>query len=244
MGWLSTREAALRLDVSEQHVRRLVRAGELPSQQISGRWLIDSHAVGARERVGDPSGRPPAPRTAWAVLRLLVAAAQRDDVGAWSALDDRRLRFRLHALLDGAPPVESWSRWLRRRAAIRRVWMHEGVLERFSQDQRVSVTGDHAAALGGVGIAAGPGRRFYVAAAEVTTLVQRYRAQDAVDGQVELLVVPPGVPAGMRPSPGQPVPPVVALVDLLDSPDARQHGIALDVVGAAARRLRRSPAVS
>lgn len=240
MTWLSTSEAARQLAITEQQVRRLARAGRLPSRHVAGRWLIGSSAVRARAGTTQLAGRPPSPVTAWALLHLLAdsSASGEDISGVWHRVPDRRLRFRLRRLLDDGPAVETWSQWLRRRAAVQRTWVHPGVLERLALDGRLSATGDYAVALGGHGLAAGPARLFYVAAENAGGVLEEYRGQLDDKGQVHLLVIPSVVPSALRPTPGEAVPATIALVDLLDSPDARQQGLARDTLCAARKRLQ------
>ncbi|WP_133767153.1 helix-turn-helix domain-containing protein [Amnibacterium kyonggiense] len=44
----STKEAAMRMRCSEQHVRALVRAGRLPAQRIGRTWVIEPGATDRR----------------------------------------------------------------------------------------------------------------------------------------------------------------------------------------------------
>ena len=74
--------------------------------------------------------------------------------------------------------------------------------------------------------------------------MDKYRAHEDPDGRVVLMVVPDEVSEALLPQPGEPVPPVVALVDLLESPDARQRHLAKKLITRAALiakgRLQRS----
>lgn len=44
-GFITVREAAETLGVTEQHVRRLIRSHELPGERVGGRWLIPADVV-------------------------------------------------------------------------------------------------------------------------------------------------------------------------------------------------------
>jgi hypothetical protein len=167
----------------------------------------------------------------------------------WSqatSLDDRRVRFRLRHHLEDAPPAELWASWLRRRSSPRPVWVHPGVRDRFASDPRLHAGGENGAAAAEVGVGAGVGRSaiFYLSEADVQDVMGKYRAHQDPDGQVVLMVVPDEVSGALLPQPGEPVPHVVALVDLLESPDARQRHLAKELIAKAALnakgRLQRS----
>ena len=76
MAWLSIREAAERLDVSEVRVRQLAAAGELGARRHSAVWLIDEGAVEARRDVPRRAGRPIEPESAWLLLSVLADASR------------------------------------------------------------------------------------------------------------------------------------------------------------------------
>jgi len=143
---------------------------------------------------------------------------------------DRKDRYRMRQLLSSAPEPPRWSQWLRRRADPHRVWVHPGVLDRLAADPRLRPGGGFAAAAAGVGLAAGPPRRFYVGAGDLNAVMSAYHAREDLDGQIELMVIPESVPAGLRPGPGA-VPKPVAFADLLDSEDARERHAGLQFAG-------------
>jgi excisionase family DNA binding protein len=70
---LSVSEAADFLDVSDRRVRQLIEGGVLPARQTSHGWVIERAAVEARSKNHHRAGRPPAARTAWAILDELAA---------------------------------------------------------------------------------------------------------------------------------------------------------------------------
>jgi excisionase family DNA binding protein len=244
--WLGVEEAAERLGVGPSQVRRLARDGELPARRVGSTWLIDDAGIERRRDLEPSAGRPLSPLMAWAVLHSLIAALGGDpapisshpasEVASW--LGDRKERYRLRRLLSGAPPVSRWEGWLRRRATPRRIWVHPGVVDRLAADRRVRPGGAFAVAMAGLGLS-GPDRPslFYVDAEDADAVVAKYRGCDDPDGPLTLMVIPPEVPSGLRPRPGTPTPPAVALVDLLVSSDARQRHLATELLGAAAARL-------
>ena len=235
MDLLSIDEAAARMGLHPAHVRRLVRVGELPGLKIGGRWLVTDDALRSRHRLKAQPGRPLSPAMAWAVLAA-VEAGQRDKLGsaagrsaggrgepAGADAPDRRRRYRIRQLLSDAPSAERWAAWLRRRALPRRVWVHQGVLDRLGQDLRVHAGGPVAAAVAADGVG-GP-LLFYVAETDADHVVRDYRAVDEPDGQVLMMVVPKAVADAFGP-PGEPVGAVVGLVDMLSSADARERHVA------------------
>jgi excisionase family DNA binding protein len=70
---VSVTEAADLLDVSDRRVRQLIEGGVLPARQTSHGWVIERAAVEARSKNRHRAGRPPAARTAWAILDELAA---------------------------------------------------------------------------------------------------------------------------------------------------------------------------
>jgi excisionase family DNA binding protein len=250
MDWMSVAEAAAKLGLSEPHVRRLAATGALPAHRLSCGWVVSAAAVRDRAHFPPAAGRPLSPAMAWALLHLVDAAGPEnpqdatDAPGAdrlalgWAAAGDRKVRYRLRGLLGSAPAPHRWSQWLRRRAEPRRLWVHSGVLDRFTKDQRLRPAGGFAAAASGFGIVAGPPRRFYIDAADVDAVIAHYRGGEQADGQVELMVIPDTVAVAMRPQLGVPVPAAVALVDLLDSADARERHLAIEFVAEISRRFQ------
>jgi excisionase family DNA binding protein len=246
--WLGVEEAAEKLGVGPSQVRRLARDGQLPARRVGSTWLIDDAGIERRRGLEPSAGRPLSPPMAWAVLRSVDAAvggpADISSHPAYEAaiqLSDRKERYRLRRLLSGAPPVNRWEAWLRRRAAPRRIWVHPGVAHRLAADRRVRPGGAPAVAAAGLGLSgADRPSMFYVDAEDADAVVAKYRGRDDPDGPLTLMVIPPEVPSELRPEPGAPTPPAVALVDLLSSADARQHHLATKLLAAAAARLART----
>lgn len=88
---LTVAQAAARLGVGPEQVRRLARAGKLSARTIGRTLVFDDDAVEARARLPLKAGRALAPRSAWAALWLLSG----DDAGWLPAADRSRLRARL-----------------------------------------------------------------------------------------------------------------------------------------------------
>ena len=66
----------------------------------------------------------------------------------------------------------------------------------------------------------------YVAAIDVADVVSDDELEAVPDGQVDLRLIPSGVPAALLPAPGAGVPLAVALVDIVASADARSRYLA------------------
>lgn len=146
-----------------------------------------------------------------------------------SDVADRQARHRVRRLLAEQVPARRWESWLAGRAERRRVWVHPGVLDRLAADGRVHVGGVAAAAALGFGFGGGAVRRFYLGANDVDDVVAQFRLVDDPVGSVELMVVSEAgveASAGLPVRPG-PVPPAVALADLLESDDARERHAAV-----------------
>jgi excisionase family DNA binding protein len=249
MGFVSTDEAAQQLGMHPVHVRRLMRAGELPGQKVGARWLVSEEALRQRQRLQPFPGRPLSSEMAWLVLQV-VDAALRDKVApaverhevadAIGAVSDRRLRYRVREALAEAPEVERWGSWLRRRARQRRVRTHPGVVTRLVSDKRLHAGGQAAAAAAQLSVGVGGEAVFYVDAADVDALLADYRGRYDTSGQVLLMVLPEQRPSGVAPTPGKPMGPAVGLVDLLGSPDARERHVATKLLERALSVVKRA----
>lgn len=68
---IAVREAAKRLEVSDQRVRDMLRSGELTGRQLAGHWIVDLGSVQERARLGFPHGRPWSERTVEHVVTAL-----------------------------------------------------------------------------------------------------------------------------------------------------------------------------
>lgn len=243
MDQMSVDEAAKRMGLHPAHVRRLVREGEIPAQKVGARWLVSESALRQRDRLQPSSGRPLSPNMAWALLELAGAGLRADEdvrgVRAVHELLDRRARHRLRRLLADAPPPNRWAAWLRRRAQPERVWVHPGVIGRLASDSRIHAGAAAAAAAAEMGVGAGVGEEqvFYLNESDLGAVLDDYRGRLDPDGQLLFMVIPDEVADDLRPNPGE-VSPAVALVDLLNSADARQRHLAADLLDSASRKIK------
>jgi hypothetical protein len=247
MEWMSVADASRALHLSEQHIRRLASSGALAAHRLPGGWLVAEQAVRERAHSAPPSaGRPLSEAMSWLVLRALnenIESSPDPDaapVPVLARIDDRKVRYRLRKLLADAPQLEQWPSWLRHRGELKRVWVHPGVLARLAEDDRLRAGGGGTAACIAIGITASEQRRFYIRKADFPAVMEQYRAREVPDGQVELLLIPSAICDGPPPD-ASPVPLALVLLDLLESPDARAHRAASEVLSAAVSRLAAQP---
>lgn len=223
----------------------------MAAHRFPGGWVLSAPAVQLRRARPPEVGRPPSALMSWRLLSILSATIATGDLVAGVEPDaerylirDRRVRYRIRQLIAGAPPVHTWPGWLRRRAEMRRVWVHPGVLERMIADARLHPGGASAAAAVGVPVSAASSRRLYLREYDIAAVLDEYRARADSDGQLELMVVPSSASDHLPDAParaGAPVPVAAALVDLLESPDAREHHVATTLLAAAAARATETP---
>ncbi|MFN0092214.1 MAG: helix-turn-helix domain-containing protein [Acidimicrobiales bacterium] len=226
----SVKEAAAALGVSVQHVRRLIRSGLLPARLIGDVWVLPADAVRERSSIAPPAGRPLSAETAWRLLQLVDVTLVRSAVLTGevpTALDElagsRHQRRRLLDHLAHAPDVGQWHLWLRRRADRKLWWVHPAAIAKLDADERVQHIHPPA-------VVWPDGDSRYVSAADEEHLAATFAAKPASDGNVALLVFDPDV------APGR-IPAAAAVVDLLNSPEARQRYAAGEALGGAHRRL-------
>jgi excisionase family DNA binding protein len=234
MDLVSIDDAAQQMGLHPSHLRRLVRNGEIPGRKVGAHWLVSEAALRQRERLQACPGRPLSAPMAWAVMKVVDTGLQGslDSHSDSDALGDRRFRFRLRRHLQDSPPAELWPSWLRRRSSPRRVWVHPGVKNRLASDPRLYAGGENGAAAAEIGLGAWKSGStiFYVSGDDVQDVMDKYKVREDPDGQVTLMVVSGEVSGALLPQPGEPVSRVVVLVDLLESPDARQRHLAKDLI--------------
>jgi hypothetical protein len=128
--------------------------------------------------------------------------------------------------LGSLPDGHSFANLVRRRADVQSYRVHPGVVAELAKDARVSLGGAQAlAALDG--LAEGPAPLLaYVDAGEGARLVARYRAKLDPAGNVQLAMIPPGVPVVFRPEPGKLTSASVTYTDAIAAEDARARWLA------------------
>jgi excisionase family DNA binding protein len=235
---MSTPEAASTLGVSARRVRQLLEAGELEADVIGGRSLIDADSVYRRLEHRPAPGRPLSPELAWALLAALSLGELPWNEALLSAAPDRRLRHRLIHQLSSPHDAGEWRRLLRRRADPMRYWAHPSVHRGLLGDQLVSAGRARAASAHGLDVSPGGERYIYVPRSRLGELEARYALEADPQGALVLMVYDDGKHMKV-PKPGHPAPVAVAVVDMLDSNDARmQHQAATWLSETIARRMQ------
>jgi excisionase family DNA binding protein len=218
--FLTVAEAAKRLSVTQNRVRSLVAAGDLPASSVGMNLLIPGDAVEGRLSRGQGRGRRLTTGNAWAALYLAAGLPV-----AWL---DRRERWRIrhylehHRLVDIRPQLVARGRPRAFRA-------HPAMLERLRSDSALMLTGTTGASELRLGLIGGTDRvEAYVAASDLDMLVGRYYLRASREPNVLLRVMEaPGVP---EPRPHVAPRSAVAL-DLLDDPDPRAQQVGREILG-------------
>jgi excisionase family DNA binding protein len=216
---LSAPEAAAVLGVSARRVRQLLDSGELDAEVVGGRALLDADSVYRRLEQRPPAGRPLSPELAWALLAALSLDAVRWDDSLRSVAPDRRLRHRLIRQLNSPHDAQEWRQLLRRRADLQRYWAHPAVVTDLLADSQLSAGRARAASAHGLDVSPGEEAFAYVPLDALVALERRYALEPDPHGAVELMAYDSAHRGG--PQPGHPVPVAAAVVDMLDSRDAR-----------------------
>jgi hypothetical protein len=213
--------------VSRRSESELAADGRLAAHRTSGGWLISAADIADRG-ASELRGRPIGPNTAWA----LIVALSGGDVT--SAILDRSLRSRInrliHSLPDPATAYEPWRSCLGRRHALRRFWVHPGVLERLRHDSRVSLGGLEVVGTGDGLTGRSDRLDLYAVAVTVQGLTVDYRLRNDPRGAVFLHVVPDSVRSEFSPHGGSPVPKAAGAADLLDEDDPRAKQAGADLL--------------
>ncbi|WNV87640.1 helix-turn-helix domain-containing protein [Umezawaea sp. Da 62-37] len=223
-GLISVRAASEQLRVSPDHVRDLVRAGDLDAVTPGREVLVTSESVARRAASAPAAGRPLTPANAWAVLWL--ASGQTPN---WVSSSDL-VRVRRFA----ARPLPRWPRMLINRAHVHRVRVPDPVLNRVRSLTGVTAGGAAAAASHGSNLLPGVSEHeFYLTQA----------ALHAVRGVRGVGWRSPSPNVVLRVLPGTLPPDVIAGVmhdvavrgmaaaDLLDRGDERSRHAAAELLG-------------
>lgn len=197
---LDVHQAAAALGVSDVQIGRLIDAGELDARRFGRSWAIDSESLRRYRIVRPRRGRPLTERTAW--RRLLVAEPP--------------------ANIDEAIDL---TRLVRRRSRNERLRILPAFGDRVMGDLRVHHGGAHAAIHHGAGIGRPERHDVYISAADADAFRAEYHADpNSENPNVVLRVVDEPVEFGRF------VPPIVAVLDLLDAADTRAAAEALRVL--------------
>jgi excisionase family DNA binding protein len=216
---LTVAQAAARLGVSQEQVRRLVRSGKLSASRVGRTLVLDDDAVAGRARLPIKAGRALAPGTAWAALWQL--SGERVD---WlTAADRSRLSARLRTY-----DAEQLVAAERNRADRHELRVLPAYRDRLLSADGVVASGMTAAdAVAADIVAAGAADEIYCSAATLAVLRRDYGLSDR--GQANLVV---RVPRFARlPLAGRThMPAAVVAVDLAESADVRTRRAGLDLL--------------
>ena len=225
---LTVGQAAERLGVGQEQVRRLIRAGKLAARKVGRTLVLDDDAVDGRARLPITAGRALAPRTAWAALWQLSG----EDVDWLSAADRSRLVARLRGY--DAERLVAASRDRAERYELR-------VLPAYRQ--RVLATDGvvpsgltAAAAVGADIVAAEAADEVYCTATALTALRRELGLSDR--GQPNLVVRVPRYDR-LDLTGRAHMPAAVVAVDLAESSEVRTRRAGLDLLAAALGDLAR-----
>lgn len=204
---ISVTDAADHLGVSPQQIRALLGDGLLEGVKLGGRWLVDHESIDRLIANRRGPGRPLSPENAWGFAWLL-GGERPDWVKPWT-LSRLRHRRDVEELLPG----------LSRRAEWRRFRAHSGELSRMSDDARLVLAGVSAARHHGANVVTRRELEAYVKAKDLRGIVRDHKLDPNSDEpNVSLRVVHSFWPFSEE---AREVPVGVAIIDLLESPDAR-----------------------
>jgi Helix-turn-helix domain len=219
---ISIADAAEVLDLSSARVRLLASNGDLYSEKIAGRWLVDRIDVERRRRRGAAGGRRFAPQNAWALLRL-ASGEEADGI-------DPVVRSRLRRSLS-LEDLAALAPRLERRAEVRHYDGHPGEIAHVLADERLVPSGISAARAVGLDVMAGMEADGYVSASGLGDFVNHHVLDPAASGvgNVTLRVVPEGVWDTFLE--GLPRAPKAAVaLDLADEADPRSRAAGEDLL--------------
>ena len=201
MTQLNVAQAADALGVSHVQVGRLIDAGELDAKRFGRSWVIDPDSLRRYRLLRPRRGRPLSERASW------------------------------QRVLDAEPPANvdeaiDLARLVRRRSRNERIRILPALDGRIEDDPHVHHGGAHAAIHHGAGIGRPGQRDIYISAEDADAFRADYRANpNADDPNVVLRIVDEPIAFGDKF-----VPPIVAVLDLLDAGETRAAAEALRVL--------------
>ena len=218
---ITVKEAATRLDVSEQRIRHLIAGDNILAERHGHVWAVDPASVDDYRRRRRPTaGRSLSPRMAWAALLSGLGTDVDDEVADIFALRPAE-RSRLTHLHDRHP--NEW-RWLaHRRAETKHFDTFAAYTEQISQMENVVRTGLSAVKDHGVDLAVHTSTLdVYVDVNTAADLTKRMRLKPTSVGNLTLRTITdlaPHLAAFVLDR--DVMPPAVVGIDLLDDPDVR-----------------------
>ncbi|MGY1846988.1 helix-turn-helix domain-containing protein [Blastococcus sp. SYSU DS1021] len=224
---LTVDQAAERLGVEPEQVRRLIRAGKLAAHRVGRTLVLDEDAVEGRARLPITAGRALAPRTVWAALWQLSG----EDVDWLPPADRSRLLARLRGY-----DAERLVAAARDRAERHELRVLPAYRQRLLDADGVVPSGLTAAAVVGADIvAAEAAAELYCAEATLDELRRELGLSER--GEANLVVHVPRYEVDLTGRAHMPA--AVVAVDLAESPDVRTRRAGLDLLAAALGDLSR-----
>ena len=218
---ITVKQAATRLDVSEQRVRRLIGDGDILAERHGHVWAVDPASLDDYRRRRRPTaGRGLSPRMAWAALLSEFGTGIDDELIETFALR-RAERDRLGRLRSRDP--SEW-RWLAHgRANIERFATFDSYLEQISQLDNVVRTGLSAVSDYGVDLAVHTSALdIYIDGGTAGDLINKMRLKPTSIGNLTLRIVADlSLHENAYVLDRAVMPPAVVGVDLLDDADVR-----------------------
>lgn len=225
---LTVNQAATRLGVSDQEVRRLVRAGTLSAQRIGRTLVVADDAVDSRARLVVTRGRSVAARTAWALLWELSG-----ERAGWL---DRAGRSRLRSRLQRST-AEQLVAAVRFRADRHELRVLPAYRDQVLRADGVVASGMTAAnAVGADIVAVGAADEIYCSAATLTRLRREFGLSNR--GETNLIVRVPRFDELTLTGRAH-MPAAVVAVDLAESSDVRTRRAGLTLLEIALSAARR-----
>ena len=225
---LTVEQAAARLGVSAQEVRRLVRTGTLPAERVGRTLVLPETAVDERARLPVAPGRVLSAPTAWATLWELSG-----EHAGWLS---RSARSRLDARLRTSDPDQVIAA-VRDRADRHELRVLPAYRNRVLAGDGVIASGVTAAdAVRADIVAPGAPAEVYCTGETLTALAAAYGLSDR--GEANLVVRVPrfdGLPLSGR----RHMPSAVVAIDLTESTDVRTRRAGLDLLTRALATARR-----
>ena len=215
---LTVLQAAARLGVGEEQVRRLVRSGQLVASKVGQTVVIDDDAVDARARLAVRAGRALAPATAWGALWELSG-----ERATWLNPADRsRLRGRL-----GRYDAQQLVAAIRARAVRHPVRVLPAYRASVLAAEGVVVSGlTAAAAVGADLLSTGGEDEAYCSTVTFTRLRSDYAVSDRGQANLVLRIPRFDLDVGGR----ERMPDAVVAVDLAESSDVRTRRAGLHLL--------------
>lgn len=219
-GYLTVPEAAKRLSVVPNTVRRLITTGELPATKVGDQWLVSLEAVDHRLSVAPRHGRRMTCASAWGLLFLS------DGQKAPWLTPVTRWRMKRHL---ATRSLASLRAQLVDRGRPQSYRAHPAMLDRLRDDPALMLTGVTGASELRLGLIGGGDRvEAYVDQPELDAVIRRYHLRPSREPNVILRVVPS---FGLSWPPARVAPISAIALDLLDDPEPRAQQVGNQLLG-------------